>query len=91
MALKSEKVEFFQLYGEGPLADLSRAVESFLNEGWTLETSSVQPLDSNQQRFRGYYALTRVVNVVPRVDLASVVSDSVMDAVKEGKVKKAEK
>jgi hypothetical protein len=94
MSLKSEKVEVYQLYGEGAVNDLSRALEVFLNDGWELKFANLASVDANQTRFRGSYVLTRVVSVAPVFvpGKEKVESDSVLDAVKEGKVgKKVEK
>lgn len=89
MALKSARVEVYQLYGEGSLNELSRAVESFRNDGWQFVHVSLSPVDSTASRFRGVYVFERVVNVLPELPLVSeVVNESVVDAVNKGKVGK---
>ena len=85
MALKNERTEVFQLFGEGSLNELSRAVEGLINDnGYTLFSANLALLAEN--RFRGVYILTRVVTRAPKVETphksTEKASESVMDAVK---------
>jgi hypothetical protein len=91
MALKSEKTEVFQLFGEGSLNDLSRALESYVNDGWEIKFANLMPTTPQAERFRGFYLLTRTGTLkAPTVEPVLVVEGvtNVVDAVSSGKVGK---
>jgi hypothetical protein len=95
--LSSDRTEVFQLYGEGSLNELSRALEGMLNQGWEMKYANLNALDSQATRFRGTYILFRVVSgykapepVAKFPDEEVKVTENVVEALGKRKVKSAE-